>query len=81
MGHGAVGADVVRAVGYEFWTTVKREHWGDLAVALIRELLADQPKATSHLESICSAFSRKDPEGEHPGLIYNGKRTTLYLWP
>lgn len=38
---------------YEFWTTVEREHWGALAVALIREFLADDPKATDRLRAIC----------------------------
>lgn len=38
---------------YEFWTTVRKEHWGDLLVALIREFLADEPRATDRLREIC----------------------------
>jgi len=38
---------------YEFWTTVPREAWGDLLMALAREFLADSPGATDQLHDIC----------------------------
>ena len=38
---------------YEFWTSVKKEHWGVLIVALLKELLAGDPRATDRLRKIC----------------------------
>ncbi len=38
---------------YEFWTSVKREAWGDLLIALAREFLANDPNATDRLRDIC----------------------------
>lgn len=38
---------------YEFWTSVQQEHWGSLAVALIKEFLAGDPQATDRLRQIC----------------------------
>ena len=38
---------------YEFWTAVNREHWGSLLVALIREFLGGNPRATDQLREIC----------------------------
>jgi hypothetical protein len=38
---------------YEFWTTVEKEHWGALAVALIREFLSGDASATDRLRDIC----------------------------
>lgn len=42
---------------YEFWTTVEKEHWGDLAVALIREFLAGDRKATNRLAGLCAEYA------------------------
>lgn len=38
---------------YEFWTTVAREEWGNLLMALAKEFLANEPKATDRLADIC----------------------------
>lgn len=40
-------------VDYEFWTIVERAAWPDLAVALVREFLSGDPKATERLREIC----------------------------
>lgn len=41
---------------YEFWTSVSREHWGALAAALVKELLAKDPQATDRLREICRNY-------------------------
>jgi hypothetical protein len=38
---------------YEFWTSVDKDHWGPLAVALIKEFLAGEARATDRLKEIC----------------------------
>ena len=38
---------------YEFWTTVPREAWGDLLVALAKEWFGNDPRATDKLRDIC----------------------------
>ena len=41
---------------YEFWTIVEKEHWGDLAVALIREFLSGDRKAGNRMENLCCKY-------------------------
>ena len=55
-----MGPTVERVWGhddYEFWTTVPKDSWGELAIALIREHLADNPKATDTLSNICKKWN------------------------
>jgi hypothetical protein len=39
---------------YEFWTAVPKEAWGDLSLALIKEFLSGDPRATDRLREICA---------------------------
>jgi hypothetical protein len=41
---------------YEFWATVPKKAWGELAIALIREHLADNSRATDKLRDICEKW-------------------------
>jgi len=38
---------------YEFWTTVPKQAWGDLLLALSKEFLSNDGKATDRLRDIC----------------------------
>lgn len=44
---------------YEFWTTVPKEAWGDLLLALASELFANDAKATDRLRDICRKHNVK----------------------
>lgn len=38
---------------YEFWTTVPKESWGELIMALTKEFLSNDSRATDRLRKIC----------------------------
>ena len=44
---------------YEFWTTVPKEAWGDLLMALAAEMFAGDDKATDRLRDICRKHNVK----------------------
>ena len=48
---------------YEFWTGVKREDWGPLAVALIREFLSGRSDATDRLRTLCGEHGVEHTRG------------------
>lgn len=50
---------------YEFWTTVPRENWDQLLVALCREFLS-VPHASRTLQSICSNHGVPSKSGSWP---------------
>ncbi len=50
---GPVTREVWGASDYEFWTSIEREHWGPLAIALIKEHLGGEARATDRLREIC----------------------------
>lgn len=50
---GEVTESVWGDADYEFWTSVRREHWGDLLVALVVEYMSGRPDATDRLRDIC----------------------------
>ena len=56
QGMGPTTREVWGATDYEFWTSVPQSAWGSLAVALIREFLTDDPKATDRLRDICQRY-------------------------
>ena len=56
---GPVVEEVWGDADYEFWTTVPREAWGDLLMALAKEFLAENPKATDVLRKICEKHQVK----------------------
>jgi hypothetical protein len=44
---------------YEYWTTVPREAWGDLLMALTKEFLSGDANATDKLLEICKKHNVK----------------------
>lgn len=50
---GSVAKEVWGEPDYEFWTSVPKEAWGDLLMALAKEFLSGDENATDRLRDIC----------------------------